>query len=333
MNAQARETPSRSRRKAGLGVLLIALAALLSGTAAGAYPDRAIRLIVAFPAGTTVDFVARLVGDRLEAALGKPVVIDNRPGASGSIGFELAARAPADGYTLAIVGLTLVTLPATSAARSVDPQRELTPIVKLATQPAVVLAHPSLKVDSLRELIAEAQRRPGGIAYSTVGIGASAQLAAELLFKRAGVKLLHIPYGNSSFALKDLLAGEVQLSFTYPTGKEKFVRAGQLKALAVTSSHRLALMPEVPTIEECGFPDFDVSSWFGMVAPAGTPRDIVERLNGEFRRILDSPEVRSTFASQGLEAEGGTPEQFGSFVAAELLRWTPVVKALGIRLE
>jgi tripartite-type tricarboxylate transporter receptor subunit TctC len=333
MSPPSRESIGRSRRKASLGVVLIALAALVSGTAAGAYPERPIRLIVAFPAGTTLDLVARVVGDKLETALGKPVVIDNRPGASGSIGFELAAKAPADGYTLAIVGLTLVTLPVTSGSRTVDPLRDFTPIVKLATQPAIVLAHPSLKVDSLQELIAEARRRPGGLAYSTVGIGASTQLAAELLFRRAGVKLLYIPYSNSSFALKDLLAGEVQLSFTYPTGKEKFVRAGQLKALAVTSSHRLALMPEVPTIEECGFPDFDVSSWFGMVAPAGTPRDVVDRLNAEFLRILESPEVRATFARQGLEAEGGTAEQFGEYIAAEHRRWAPVVKALGIKLE
>jgi tripartite-type tricarboxylate transporter receptor subunit TctC len=306
---------------------------MASGAAGGAYPERPIRLIVAFPAGTTLDVVARVVGDKLETALGKPVIIDNRPGASGNIGFELAAKAPPDGYTLAIVGLTLVTLPVTFGHGAVDPLRDFVPIVKLATQPGIIVAHPSLHVDSLQEMIAEARRRPGQLAYSTTGIGASTQLAAQMLFDRAGVKLLYVPYGNSAMALKDLLAGEVQLSVIYPTGKERFIRSGQLKPLAVTSRHRLTLLPEVPTIEECGYPDFDVSSWFGMVAPAGTPRDIVLRLNAEFVRILALPELRSTFASQGLESAGGTPEQFAADIASELRRWTPVVKALGIKLE
>lgn len=333
MNPRSRDKPSRSRRAVSIGIVALALAATGSEPRAGGYPERPIRLIVAFPAGTTLDWVARIVGDKLETALGKPVVVDNRPGASGNIGYELAAKAPPDGYTLAIVGLTLVTLPVTFGPRAVDPLRDFVPIVKLATQPGIIVAHPSLHVDSLQEMIAEARRRPGELAYSSTGIGASTQLAAEMLFDRAGVKLLYVPYGNSAMALKDLLAGEVQLSFIYPTGKESFIRSGQLKALAVTSRHRLALLPEVPTVEECGYPDFDVSSWFGLVAPAGTSRDIVLRLNAEFTRILASPELRSTFASQGLEPAGGTPEQFAADIVSELRRWTPVVKALGIKLE
>lgn len=333
MKPRWRGGPGRSRRTARIGIVALALAAVTSTAVAGAYPERPIRLIVAFPAGTTLDFVARIVADKLETALGKPVIVDNRPGASGNTGYELAAKAPPDGYTLAIVGLTLVTLPVTLGPRAVDPLRDFVPIVKLATQPALIVAHPSLHVDSLQEMIAEARRRPGQLAYSSTGIGASTQLAAEMLFERVGVKLLYVPYGNSGMALKDLLAGEVQLSFIYPTGKESFIRSGQLKALAVTSRHRLALLPEVPTVEECGYPDFDVSSWFGMAAPAGTPRDIVLRLSAEFTRILASPELRSTFASQGLEPVGGTPEQFAADIASELRRWTPVVKALGIKLE
>jgi tripartite-type tricarboxylate transporter receptor subunit TctC len=321
------------RRRVFVAIIALALVAIAPDAGAGAYPEKAIRLIVAFPAGTTLDVVARIVGDKLEAALGKPVIIDNRPGASGSVGFETAAKSPPDGYTLAIVGLTLVTLPVTLGPRAVDPIHGFTPIVKLATQPAIVLAHPSLKVDSLQELIAEARRRPGQIAYSTTGIGASTQLAAEMLFTRAGVKLLYVPYSNSAMALKDLLAGEVQLSFNYPTGKQSFIRAGQLKPLAVTTRRRLEMFPEVPTIEQSGFPDFDVASWFGMVAPVGTPREIVEQLNAEFLRILALPDVRATFASQGLEPAGGTPEQFAADLASELARWTPVVKALGLKLE
>jgi tripartite-type tricarboxylate transporter receptor subunit TctC len=332
MNPGAPRNPSRARRAVGVGIVALALAAIVTDAGA-AYPERPIRLIVATPAGSTVDVLARMVGEKLEAALGKPVIIDNRAGAAGNIGYELVAKSPPDGYTLGIVGLTLVTLPETLGPRAVDPIRDFAPIVKLATQPAIVLAHPSLHIDSLKDLIAEARRRPGELAYSTAGIAASTQLAAEMLFARAGVKLLFIPYGNQAFALRDLLAGDVQLSFTYPTGKEKFIQSGQVKALAVTTRRRLALFPDVPTIEECGYPDFDVPSWFGIVAPLGTPRNIVERLNAEFVRILALPEVRSNFGAQGIEPAGGTPEQFAADIASELQRWTPVVKALGIKLE
>jgi len=329
----SRRSHDRPKRTISAWIAALALAATATGAAAGTYPEKPIRLIVATVTGSTIDLLARIAGEKLEAALGKPVIIENRVGVSGNIGYEVVAKSPPDGYTLGIVGLSLVTLPTTLGARAMDPIRDFAPIVKLATQPAIILAHPSLHVDSLQDMIAEARRRPGALAYSSTGIGALPQLAAEMLFARAGVKLLYIPYNNSGFALRDLLVGDVQLSSTYPTGKESFIRSGQLKALAVTARHRLALLPEVPTIEECGYPGFDVSSWFGMVAPAGTPRDIVDRLNAEFLRILALPELRSTFAAQGLEAAGGSPEQFAADIASELQRWTPVVKSLGIKLE
>ena len=333
MRPRSRSWARRTHRAIGAWIVAGALAATASGAAAGAYPERSIRLIVATPAGSTIDVLARIVGEKLERALGKPVIIDNRPGASGSIGYELAAKSPPDGYTLGIVGLGLVTLPVTLGPSAVDPIRDFAPIIKLATQPVVVLAHPSLRVDSLEAMIAEARRRPGELPYSAVGVGTSVHLAAEMLFTRAGVKLLYVPYGSPVAALKDLLSGEVPLTFTYPTGKEKFISGGQLKALAVTSKRRLVLLPEVPTVEECGYPDFDVSSWFGMVAPAGTPPGIVDRLNAEFLRILALPELRTTLAAQGIAPAGGTPEQFTADIAAELERWTPIVKALGIKVE
>ena len=336
---------NRGRRRASLRILRIAgttalvsvlpasLAVAADATDVAPYPDRPIRLIVTFPSGTTVDALARLIGAKLEASFKQTVIIDNRPGVSGNIGNELAAKAAPDGYTLVIAGLSLVTLPTTLGGRAVDPVRAFAPVIKLASAPAIILVNPSLRIDSLADLVAAARRRPNELTYSTVGIGTPPHLAALSVLDAAGIALLHVPYGSSSTLIRDLLSGEVPLSFGYPTGKEPYLKSGELKALAVTAPRRLAWLPDVPTVAELGYPGFEVAGWFGILAPAGTPPAIVARLNDEIGRALELPDVRSTLAAQGIEPAGGTPEQFGEFIKAELARWTPVVKSSGVHLQ
>ena len=341
MNRARRLASLRIVRAAGaaaLGSLLgsalpASLARAEDATDAASYPDRPIRLIVTFPAGTTVDALARLIGSRLEASFKQTVLIDNRPGVSGNIGNELAAKAAPDGYTLVIAGLSLVTLPTTLGRQAVDPIRAFAPVIKVASAPLIILVNPSLGIDSLPQLVAEARRRPNELTYSTVGIGTPPHLAAVSVLDAARIELLHVPYGSSSTLIRDLLSGEVPLSFGYPTGKEPYLRSGQLKALAVTSARRLPWLPDVPTVAELGYPGFEVAGWFGILAPAGTPPAIVGRLNQEIGRALELPDVRSMLSAQGIEPAGGTPEQFADYLKSELARWTPVVKASGLRLQ
>ena len=332
----AQRIGAAATRKTLAVVAILCLAC--SGGAANAaetatYPNQAVKIIVSFPAGTTVDALARIVSDKLGPALGQPVMVENRPGVSGNIGNDFAAKAAPDGYTLVVVSTTLVTLPATYGAHAVDPVNAFAPITKLAAEPVIILAHPALHIESLPQLVAEARRHPGELTYSTTGIGTPPHLAAAMFSYVAGIKLLQVPYGSSATLMRDLLSGEVPLSFGYPTGKEPFLRSGQLKPLAVTGARRLASLPNVPTVAELGYPGFDVTAWFGIVAPAATPRTVVDRLNIEIRRILTLPDVREALAAQGIEPVASTPEEFAEDIKSDLARWTPVVRALGLRLQ
>ena len=297
------------------------------------YPSRPMKLIVSFPAGTAVDALARLLGVRLAAALGQRVVVENHPGAAGNIGTALAARAAPDGYTLAIVGAGATINPSLYGARAVDPVRAFAPGTQLTMQPIVVVAHPSLRGSSLGEAIALARAQPGRLAYSTPGVGTPTHIAAEMLAQRADIAWLHVPYSGAGQLLSDVISGDVPLSFTLLGAAQPFLRDGRLRALAVTTKQRIDALPGVPTIAESGYPDFEVTSWHGIVAPAGTPKPIIARLNFECAVILRDADVVGRLRAIGMETAPSTPAAFAERIASEVVHWKEVVDKAGIRPE
>jgi tripartite-type tricarboxylate transporter receptor subunit TctC len=299
-----------------------------------AWPARPIRLIVPFTAGGGNDAVARTIGDRLADRLGQRVVVDNRGGAGGLVGAELAAHAPADGYTLFLGGVGSHAInPVLHAQLPYDPVKDFAPVSLIAAAPLVVVVHPSLPVDSISALLAWTRSRPRQLEYASNGIGSSSQLAAELFASTAGVQLVHVPYKGLAPALTDLLGGQVRLMFSSMVAIIPHVKAGRLRALAVTGARRSPLLPEVPTVAESGLPGYQAGSWYGILAPAGTPQPIVQRLNREISVVLERPDVRASLAADGAEAVGGTPQQFAEHIEAELARMRKLVKTAGIRLE
>jgi tripartite-type tricarboxylate transporter receptor subunit TctC len=315
------------------GACLILAAPGWSGAQAAeapAYPDRPIRIVVPFGASSQLDIAARLVGGKLAEALGQPVVVDNRPGASGNIGSETVARATADGYTLLLTGSLITLLPSTLGTIAVDPVASFAPITKLAESPFMIVVNRSLNVNTLPELFELARRQPGKIAYATAGIGTVQHLSATIISRKAGVQMLHVPYANSGQALKDVLAGEVPVFFTFPAQIDGQLRSGQLKALAVASSHRMRAWPDIPSVSELGYQEAAVDPWNGVLAPAGTPPEIIDRLYREFARILQQPEVRDAFTQMGLEPATMTPGQFSAEIRTAVARWPAVVSAAGI---
>ncbi len=331
--------PARAPSCRTLGVLgwvAIGFAALLPmvGDAFAAtdaqYPSRTIRIIVPFSPGGVSDTLARIIGSKFERRFGQSVVIENRPGASGNIASETLARAAPDGYTLLITGNNVTILPSTARARAVDPVRAFAPIARLVTQPILIAVHPSLPVNSLSDLVTLARSEPGKLAFASAGVGTTDHLAAATLWMRANVDLLHIPYANSGQEIKDLLQGEIKVSFITMGAVAAYLARGDLKALAVTSRRRVAAMPDVPTIAESGFPGFEVMSWFGAFAPAGTPPMIIDKLNREMVRILELPDVREKCAALGAEPATNDPDQFGEEIRSLVDYWAPIVKAAGI---
>jgi tripartite-type tricarboxylate transporter receptor subunit TctC len=297
------------------------------------YPNRPIRMIVPFAPGNQLDVFARLVGSHMADAMGQPVIVENRPGVSGNAASEAVARAAPDGYTLLVSGVLITLLPLTYGPLAVDPVAAFAPVTRLAQQPIVIAANASLKVNSLGDLIALARSAPGTIAYATSGVGTAQHVAMTMLAQRAGITLLHVPYANSGQLIADVLSGVVPIAMSFPGTIEPHRKAGRLKALAVTSAQRALAWPEVPTVAESGFPDFDVQSWAGVLAPAGTPPEIVDRLHREIVRILAIPEVRATFIAQSAEPVGNTPEQFAAEIRTSVARWAPIVKAAGIKVD
>lgn len=300
---------------------------------AGTYPDRPIRIVVPFGAGSQMDIAARLIGGKLADALGQGVVVENRPGASGNIGSEVVAKAPADGYTLLMTGSLITLLPSTLGSLAVDPVASFAPITKLAEPPIVIVVHPSLHVNTLPELIALARRQPGRIAYATAGIGTVQHLTASVISRKAGVEMLHVPYANSGQALKDVVAGEVPVYFTFLGPIDAQLRSAQLKALAVASNRRIRAWPDIPTVTELGYTEAAADPWNGVLAPAGTPPEVVDLLHREFARIVQQPDVRDRFAQMGMEPMATSPDQFKAEIRESVVRWRPIVRAVGIRLE
>jgi len=314
-------------------LLLFAIAAPLLCAGADPYPNRTLRIVVSFPPGTTTDTLARTVAQRLGEALGEAVIVENRPGAAGNVGLALAAKSAPDGYTLTIGGAAMCINPAIYGKRVVDPVHDFAPVAKLASSPIVIVAHPSVRANTLQELIELARNTPRKLAYSTPGVGTPTHVAAELLAQRANIHLLHIPYPGSGQLLTDVISGEVPVAFTLLGAAQPFLKSGQLKAIATTGSERVAALPDTPTVAESGFPGYEVSTWYSILVPAGTPADVIDRLNRELLRVVALPDVRERLISIGMVPETSTPEQLGNNIRAEVARWGPIVKAAGISQE
>lgn len=310
------------------------LAILASPLAAQAYPSRPIRFIVPFAAGAGVlDIMARLVGQYLGASIGQQVIIDNRPGAGGNVGAEVAAKAAPDGYTMLMGAVALVVSPFLYAKLPFDPLADLAPVTQVNSAPLMLVVHPSLPVNSVAELIAYAKARPGALNYGSGGVGATPFLATELFKSMAGIDVVHVPYKGGAPALADLVAGQLSFMIENVPGTLPFVKDGKLRALAITSRQRLALVPDLPTMEEAGVPGYEMIGWNGIFVPKATPPDIVARLNAELVKVLRTAEVGEQLARLGAVPVGDSPEQFGAFVKAESQRWGKIIKDLGIKPE
>jgi len=314
-----------------LGALFACIATVAS---AQSYPNRAIRLVVPFPAAGTTDILARAAAQKLTEAFGQSVVVDNRPGAAGNIGSDLVAKSAPDGYTLLMgtVGTHAIN-PSLYSKMPYDHVKDFVPVVLVAGVPNVLVVNPALPVNSVADLIKLAKDKPGQINFASSGSGTSIHLSGELFKTMAGVDITHIPYKGSSPALTDLMGGQVQIMFDNLPSALPQIKAGKLRAIAVTSLKRAPVLPDVPTISESGLPGFEASSWFGVLAPAGTPAPIVARINAEVNKWLQSAEAREKLLSQGAEAAGGSPEQFANHIRAESEKWAKVVKASGAKVD
>ncbi len=296
------------------------------------FPSKPLRLIVPFPPGGVTDISSRVVAQKLSAELGQAVVVENRAGASGVIGAEAGAKAAADGYTLTMGNISTLAINAVTFAKlPYDPLASFAPISMVAIQPLVIAVHPSVPAQSLAELVALAKAQPGKLNFGTAG--SSIYLAVEFFNTAAGIKMNHVPYKGSSPAITDLVGGQLQVLFDPFSSLYPQVRSGKARGLAVTTLKRSAQAPSLPTVAELGFPGFDVSSWQGIVVPAGTPKDIIERLHRDVVKVLASQEVRDQFAQHSAEASPSTPEQFGAYIRQEIARWKKVAHDAGVKPE
>ncbi len=321
--------------KCMLSVLLAAFVTsiVMTDTFAQPYPSKPIRMIVAVPPGGPADTLARLVSPRLAEALGQSVVIDNRPGANGNIAYEMAARAVPDGYTFVLVAAGIAINPSLYREVKYDLRRDFAPITQGISVPNILVVHPSVAAASVKELIALAKERPGQLTFASAGNGTSGHLALEQFRLMSGIQVIHVPYKGGGPALSEVLAGQVQALFSIALAAIPQVKAGKVRALAITSARRSALAPELPTVAELGFPGFEVVGWFGWLAPAKTPPQIVDRLNGEIVRILGQPEMRERLLGLGADPVGNTAQAFAVFIRSEHDKWAQVIRQANIRAE
>ena len=304
-----------------------------SSAFAQSYPTKPIRMIVAYPPGGGTDIVGRMMAQKMSEDFAQTVVIDNRGGAAGSIGSEIAAKSAPDGYTILMGNVAPNAINVSLYAKlGYDPVRDFEPVSLVASTPNILVVHPTLAVKTVSDLIALAKAKPGTLNYPSAGLGSSSHLAGELLDSIAGVKMVHIPYKGGGPALTDLLGGQMQLMFATMPAAMPHVRSGKLRAVAVTSAKRSQAMPELPTIGET-LKGYEASTWYGVLAPARTPRPIVTKLYGEIVKILGVAETRDKLLLQGFEPVGGTPAEFGAYIKSEIEKWGKVVKAAGIRAE
>ncbi len=318
----------------GISQRLLALLSLLGATVASAqnYPVKPVRIVAPFPPGGGLDLVSRALSQRLSAALGQTVIVDNRSGADGMIGTEQVAKAAPDGYTLLISSTgPMVINPALSLKMPYDTVKDFAPVTLVVVQPLCLVVHPSLPVKSVKELVALAKAKPGQLNYGSGGIGNGAHLAGELFKLATATDIVHVPYKGAAPAVVDLLAGQVHMMLNSIPVLLPQIRAGKLRALAVGADHRMTILPEIPTMQEAGVASFDANSWYGFFAPAGTPRDIVGKLNIEAAKILRGAEMRDFMAQQGAEAIGNTPEEFSAHIKAELAKWSLAVRTARVQ--
>ncbi len=320
-----------------VAVLVAAPAAVIilsgAGASAQSYPNKPVMLIVPFPAGSTTDLVGRILADELGKVLGQNVVVDNRGGAGGGIGTELVARAAPDGYTILMgtIGTHSIN-PAVYPKISYDPIADFAPIIQFGTAPNVLVVNPSLPVHSVRELIEYIRARPGKVNYASSGNGTSNHLSGAMFAARNGLTATHIPYRGGAQAIIDLLRGEVQFMFYHYLPLLPYIQEGKLRALAITSAARISALPDVPTMAEAGIPDFEVSAWFGVYAPAKTPPEIVRQLHDAIARVIHSPPVRQSLIAQGIDPVSGTSEDLLKLTQSEIARWAKAVDLAGARL-
>jgi tripartite-type tricarboxylate transporter receptor subunit TctC len=319
-------------------LLLISATAAASlapvATRAESWPDRPLKFVVAAPAGSSIDVLARVIGDRLKDRLGQPIVVDNRPAAGGTAATDIVAKSAPDGYTMLMsFNGPLAFGPHLYSRLPYDPQKDLAPVVITSSQPNVLAVTAALPVNSVKELVAYAKANPGKLNYASVGNGSSSHLTMELLKATASIDIVHVPFNGSPPAVTATVQGETQMMFAVMQPLQAQIQAGRLRAVAVTTATRFPLLPALPTIAEAGFPGFEALAWNGVLVPAATPKPIVQRLNGEINAILADRGVKSTLNAQGFELIGGTPEAFAQLIKSESEKWAPVIKKTGAKID
>lgn len=319
-----------ARILAGIGLLLCVTAAWSQSVP---YPNRPIHVIVPFPPGGAVDPIARSITPKLEEAWGQPVVVDNKPGAATIVGSDFVAKAAPDGYTVILVATSFTVNPSAYSKLPFDPVKDFAPISLVSRLPNMLVVNAKLPVNSVKELIEYLKARPGQVNFSSIGYGSTQHLAGELFKSVAGVNMVHVPYKGSGPSMMSVVSGETSVTFDSVFLLTPQVKAGKLRALAATGTRHTPLVPNLPTASESGLPGFDVGGWVGFLAPAGTPRGIIQKWHQEVARILQLPEIRERQISQGLEPEGSTPEFFAEFIKTEIAKWGKVVKQAGIKLD
>jgi tripartite-type tricarboxylate transporter receptor subunit TctC len=321
-------------RRAFVGLLALGACFAATPLAAQTYPSKPLRLVVPFPPGGPTDLIGRLLGQKLSEALGQPVVVDNRAGAGGTIGSEAVAKSPADGYTLLYGSTsTLAISPSVYKALSYNPATAFAPVALVSRGQQILVANPQLPITSMRDLVAYAKANPTKTSYSSAGNGTPGHLAAELLKQVTGMPALHVPYKGGAPALQATLAGEVQFTVDVVPTSLPHIKAGKLRALAVLSTQRSAVLPDVPTVDQAGFKPVSADFWSGVVAPAGTPATIVQRLNAEIRKIVGTPEFRARLAEVGADPQQGTAQEFAAFIDREMRKWASVAQSAGVKLD
>ncbi|MPZ46096.1 MAG: tripartite tricarboxylate transporter substrate binding protein [Betaproteobacteria bacterium] len=321
-----------ARISANLALALFCVFSPTQGAAQG-YPGKPVRLVFPWPSGSAIDGLLRLMAQKLTERWGQQVVVDSRPGAAGNIGAEMVARAAPDGYTVLYVTPGVSTYPSLYRKPVYHPVKDFAPVSLVVITSFILVVHPSVPAGSVKELLALAKARPGVLNHASSGVGAGIHLAAELFKRMGGVNIVHVPYKGHAPALVDVISGQVDMMFSNGPAALPHVKAGKLRALAVTTSKRWPPLPEVPTMAEAAPPGFEITYWGGLAVPAGTPQAIIDRLRDEVVQALQLPEVRQSIVTQGFVAVGSTPQEFGAYIQAEVARWAEVIKAGGIRLD
>lgn len=322
-----------SRNNAILACIALLAATCTRGVAAQRYPDHPIRFVVGFSAGGNSDIVARLLGQKVSQYVGQPVIVDNRPGAASNIAAEIAAKAPPDGYTILLGSISLATSATLYTKLNYDALRDLAAVTQLTINPYMLVIHPSLPVKNVKELIALAKAKPGYLSYASAGSGSGAHLFAELFRDMAGINIVHVPYKGSPPATTDVVNGQVPMQFDNVITALPLAKTGKLRPLAVTTTKRLSITPDVPTIAEAGVPGYNANSWFGVFAPASTPQDVVAKLHAEVVKALQTQELRERLLALGNEPVGSTPEEYSKFFRAEVAKWASVIKKVGVKVD